>query len=229
VNRQTRSLHGLSETLKTIGVWGEAEVPDDHGDALVTELDQVVRCLGTRVDVVGAHCRDWQAAWNSVYEYRREAPAHDALIDRGFGGTGDQNTVDATCEECRKVPVFAPRVFVGVAENDCIAFLLGGGLDAPHDFREKRVRDIGQDHADYIGTPDLETASDLVRLIIESSHRVADALHQTLADYRCAVDYSRNGRRGSARETSDIADRRPPLSTHSADYSELESRSKRFE
>jgi hypothetical protein len=65
-------------------------------------------------------------------------------------------------------------------------------LNAPHDPGKKRVGNIRYEHANGLGSTDLQTARHVVGVIVQRLHGGGDALGEFGADRIHAIDYFRD-------------------------------------
>ena len=100
--------------------------------------------------VVGYRRRDGGVVGAAVDEHDRHPECADLARER-FAverrGRRDQ-AVHELRAHCLELAALALRRVVGVPEQDRVALLAEALLDAPHDRRDDRVADVGDDHAD---------------------------------------------------------------------------------
>src|ERR1035438_1294845 len=102
---------------------------------------------------------------------------------------------------------FLSSVFARIAEKDRVAGLAGSFFDPSDNLGVERICNVRNDDANDICAPCLETAGDLIRMIVEGGHGRFNPNLSFGTDVRARIDDRRNGRNGDASQPGDVAHR----------------------
>jgi len=143
----------------------------DTGDAAVAEAGEVVdgnerAMIVIRADEVGIEA--WEGG---VDADERDAAAAEAQEDvAALAAVGDRehdDAIDAVLAEEGDAAGLFVFFIVGLAEEDVVAGVVGGGFDAMDDVWEIGVGEIGDEDTDHAGAPALEGAGSVMGVVVK--------------------------------------------------------------
>ena len=181
----------------------------DQADPLAASSRKMTdRIVGTLI-VVGDDGVFGEPGISTHDEDERDVRVFDHLAEGGaeiFRGLGEQDAVDALREQEFDGALFFIEVVVAVTEQKVVAVFLRGIFGAADHHWEKRIGDVGHDHADGVSALLGQAARDQIGAIFELADRFLNSLTQFLADMTFVVNDGRDGKDGDARFVSDIVD-----------------------
>lgn len=145
---------------------GEAEVSDDHCDALMAELEEMAGGHGAGLDVVAADGSLEGDGRNAVDVDDGITATKRSTDGGGIDAAGEQNTVHASGKQGVEVVGLASRILVRIAEEDAVAGLAGDVFDAANDLWVEGVGDVWDDDAEGVGFSGFEAAGDGVGEVV---------------------------------------------------------------
>src|ERR1035441_1268553 len=102
---------------------------------------------------------------------------------------------------------FLSSIFARIAEQHRVTGLSSSFFDPSNNLRVERICDVRNDDANDIRAPRLETASDLIRMIVEGGHGRFNPNLSFGTNVRARIDDSRNGRNGDASQPGNVPPR----------------------
>jgi hypothetical protein len=154
---EARGFQRRADTLEPVR---RVDVPGgrrERPDPSVAERHEVLGREPPARAVVGRDRRVPDAGRRAVDEHDGEGRGVEPLpVVNAETARSDDDTVDAPVDEQFEVGALAVGVVRGIAQEDRVAVVARRVLDGPHELREERVLDVGDDQAVCSRRPELE-------------------------------------------------------------------------
>jgi hypothetical protein len=198
------------EGLVTIESGRVVERPRQMRDATVPQREQVLHRQPHAHSVVRGGGAHRQLLLTPVHEHEIYARFEQGVVQPVIAARcGGDDPVDLPGAHGLRVEQLPLGIVVGVGNQRRVSRRLESVLDAAQDGREKRVRQVGDQHTDGVRPVRLEPTGDRIRLVAEFLGRLEHAPRGFLVHQRARLLVEGSGYRGrvDASDPRDISQR----------------------